>query len=715
MRRIEPLPLETLESRLDDPLTLRLRDVVSQVDPQTLASGGQFRGQIGAGVDPLDAPLDPYESTYADAYDGVIMAREDLDRMFSRSMSTLRWHAARGNIRPDDISEARQLGYIDDFQAQRLANISLDALERRGFTDLPREIRYTPAGPFYIQLRDDQQVFDAFKAAIGHAGQSDFTAVSPLNSEGQPGWDYKALEEMAKPKKDGRPPDLQVVDRYGRPVDIFKTAKIDGRPERVLNLKIPYNDNFYEPGKNNRSDSVNGEFVMVEAWNADLSEPEPGMIYEVPVYDPETLWRFETGAETDHLGRPRVEHVSGVVDIIPSYKAQIRTDLEKELGRPPTDDEYGAAVDEYESAKRWAKNNNMHYVRYEPDQRSAGNPSMIEADMREALQLDENGEKIKYRNSRDRYNGGHIIAASLGGFGEFLNVTAQLEGNNQDRRQTTTVVMRGPDSPTVRAPAATFVAGDDWHDWEDHLQHKALWEQRALTLDQLAAHGFEVTDAMRTAHGDGPLQVTIEQHPEGGAIATIVALESVTLNETWHDWERHIKNLALLSDGELTLMQLEDQGFDISPAVYSEYGSHTPVEFEIETAISLVYEDEAFEGEDPERRTNREFARVTSTRLRDKRTGRVLAVLDMSNLNVGGSDSDFQWKVQMLFDAGLLDAEGGYARDADMRPFKNPNHRAPDFRYGGTLNDELPTERQIRSVMNSPFYEGIWGPNVFDE
>ncbi len=574
--------------------------------------------------------IDPRESLYGDAYDGKTLSPDRLERLFKRPLSTLQWHVARRRIRPDDIRKAREMGLIDDWTAQHLSNRSLDALERAGFDNVPKEIRYTTAGPFYFRLdKDDAQTLRAFKTATGL--DPDRRATQTTNAEDD-NWDFAALERL---RDEGR---LEVVDRFGQSVDIFRTTTIDGRQERLVNPKLSYRSVDYEAhethGDEKRADALDGDKVMIEAWNHDLSRPDPGMVYEVPAYEwpgvderNTDLWRFETLAEPGANGGGRIGHVSGQLNLVKRPRAQIAERLREELGHEPDEATLNDAVKAYGRSKGWAKNRGMEYVRYEKDQSPAGNQAMVDAGMRDPDQ------GVPYSQSNDRYNGGHVIAASMGGIGEGLNVTAQAEGNNQDR-------------------FASF---------------------------------------------------TIRE--EGGQ-------RVYRANESWHDWERHVKNLSRLEDEGLTLEQLQDQGFIISESARAAYVSDTPIRFEVETSIRSWYEDEARTDEDADSRHTREFARFASTRLVDQASGAVIGELLMANYNVGSSDQDYDAKMQMLFDAGFLDADGGYANDADMSAISGTDERPPDVSGAGTLNDLLPTAEQLRSFVDSDEFRRIWGRNV---
>lgn len=101
------------------------------------------------------------------------------------------------------------------------------------------------------------------------------------------------------------------------------------------------------------------------------------------------------------------------------------------------------------------------------------------------------------------------------------------------------------------------------------------------------------------------------------------------------------------------------------------------------------------------------------TRLTDRDTGQVIASLTMANYNVGASDQDYARKMQMLFDAGFLDRDGGYADDADMGAYAGSNERAPDVDGAGTLDESLPTLGQLHTFANSPEFAQVWGPNAW--
>lgn len=586
-----------------------------------------------------DEPIDPHASIYSGAYDGKRMSDDDLRRVFSRSPRTIDRWVARLDLRPDDIARARELALIDDKGAQRLANRSLEALERAGFEDLPREIRYTQPGPFYFQVgKDDEETLRAVKVAMGL--DPDRRASQSSNPEDNR-WDFAALERL---KREGR---LDVVDRFGQSIDIFSTTRIDGRQERLVNPKVQYRSIDYEAdpehGDEKRMNALNGDKVMIEAWNHDLSRPEPGIIYEVPSYempafnegekvdvhrDDTQLWRFETLEEPGRNGLGRVGHVSGEVNLVARPRDQIAARLTAELGAPPDDAALDAAVDAYERARGWAKNAGMSYIRYPQDQTPAGNAAMIDAGMRDPDQ------GVAYWESTNRYNGGHVIAASLGGLGEGINVTAQAEGNNQD----------------------------------------------------LFA------------------QVRIEDPAAG--------VSTLRVTESWHDFERHIKNLTYLESEGLTLRELESQGFRIPAEVKARYGEDERVRFDVRLSIRSWYEDEGTEDEAPETRHTREFARLTGTRLVEPSTGEVLGELTMANYNIGASDEDYGRKIQMLFDSGFLDREGGYAEDADMSVFLGSPEPPPDVRGGGYLDEMLPSLRELRGFTSSPEFREVWGPNI---
>ena len=574
--------------------------------------------------------IDPHSSLYTGAYDGKTLSSDRIEQLFTRPLSTLEWHTARRRIRPDDIRKAREMGLIDDWTAQHLSNRSLDALERAGVDNLPQEIRFTTAGPFYFRLdKDDAPTLRELKVAIGL--DPDRRATQTTNAEDND-WDFATLERL---RDEGR---LEVVDRFGQNVDIFSTTAIDGRQERLVNPKVSYRSLDYEPheehGDEKRANALDGDKVMIEAWNHDLSQPNPNMVYEVPAYEwPDgedrnsDLWRFETLAEPGANGGGRIGHVSGQLNLVKRPRDQIAERLREELGQEPDEETLNAAVKEYDKAKGWAKNRGMEYIRYQKDQTPAGNEAMVDAGMRDPDQ------GVPYSQSTDRYNGGHVIAASMGGIGEGLNVTAQAEGNNQDR-------------------FATFTIQEE--------------------------NGERVYRA----------------------------------NESWHDWERHIKNLSRLENDGLTLTQLEDQGFVIPEAVRAKYDADTPIRFEVETSIRSWYEDEARVDEDPSGRHTREFARFTSTRLIDQESGVVIGELLMANYNVGSSDQDYDEKMQMLFDAGFLDANGGYANDADMSSISGSDERAPDVSGAGTLNELLPTAEELRTFVDSEEFRRVWGRNV---
>ena len=578
----------------------------------------------------IRSELDPNASLYQGAYDGRTLSTERIQALFSRPLSTLEWHVARRRILPDDIHKARELGLIDDWTAQHLANRSLDALERVGVEDVPKEIRYTTPGPFYFRLdKDDASALTDFKRAIGL--DLDRRASQQTNAEDD-AWDFALLEQM---RDEGR---LEVVDRFGQPVDIFRTTEIDGRSERLVNPAIKYRSLDYEAhpehGDAKRADALDGDKVMIEAWNYDLSRPAPGMIYEVPAYEwPEVdegdqdLWRFETLPDADANGRGRIGHVSGQINLVARPRDQIAERLRDELEREPTDDELNDAVDAYNKSKGWAKNQGMQYIRYVADQAPAGNQAMIDAGMRDPNQ------GVPYAQSQDRYNGGHVLAASMGGIGEGINVTAQAEGNNQDRFSTFTI-RDGDGRTTYRA------------------------------------------------------------------------------NESWHDWERHLKNLARLEDEGLTLAELEAQGFVISEEMAERYGPDDHVRFDVETSIRSWYEDEARLTEDPSTRHTREFARFTSTRLIDQKTGTVVGELLMANYNVGSSDQDYEEKMQMLFDAGLIDGDGGYANNADMSALNGSDERPPDVSGAGTLDESMPSLDELQEFVDSEDFRRNWGRNV---
>ena len=602
---------------------------------ETRASGDRASGDRASGdrATPLTdgGAVDPNASLYQGAYDGVTLPEGALKALFEGPPSEVQRHIARGRIRPDDIRKARTLDLIDDRTAQALANQSLDALAQAGVADLPEEIRYTQSGPFYFRLnKDDASSLTALKTALRL--DPDRRASQTTNAE-EDDWDFATLERM---KAEGR---LEVVDRFGRPVDIFSTTAIDGRPEHLINLKVRYRSADYEAdpvgGDTKRTDALDGDFVMIEAWNHDLSRPKPSTIYEVPAYDwpgvdeqDTDRWRFETLAEPDRQGRGRVGHVSGQINLVTRPRQQIADRLRTELGEEPDEATLNEAVRAHDRAKGWAKNRGMHYVRYREDQTPAGNRAMIDAGMRDPDQ------GVPYSRSQDRYNGGHVIAASFGGFGEGLNVTAQAEGNNQDRF------------------ARFTVAGDD------------------------------------------------------GTRQTLSATES------WHDWERHMKNLALFEDEGLTLGALEAQGFVVPASVRERYGPDERIRFDVRTSIRSWYEDEATLTEDPRTRHTREFARFTSTQLIDQETGERVASLTMANYNVGSSDSDYAQKMQMLFTAGFIDRDGGYADNADMRVFQGSEEPPPDVRGAGTLDESMPTTEDLKAFVDSMRFQSLWGPNV---
>ncbi len=579
----------------------------------------------GAGV------LDPTASLYSDAYDGQTMTQAELAELFGRPMSTVKWHVARRNIRPDDIRKARELDLIDDRTAQELSNQSLDALERAGFTDVPKEIRYTQSGPFYFRLdKDDEGTLRELKEAMRL--DLDRRASQTSNAEDDD-WDFAALARL---KEEDR---LEVVDRFGQPVDIFSTTNIDGREERLVNPKLRYRSLDYEAdpveGDAKRADALDGDHLMIEAWNHDLSRPEPGLVYEVPAYDwpgvderDTDLWRYETLPDPDAQGRGRIGHVSGQLNLVSRPRDQIAARLTRELGEPPDEETLNAAVREYERSKGWAKNRGMQYVRYPADQTPAGNRAMVEAGMRDPNQ------GVPYNESTDRYNGGHVIAASFAGIGEGVNVTAQAEGNNQDRFAWFTA--EGTDGTSRRYPA----------------------------------------------------------------------------NESWHDWERHVKNLSRLEDEGLTLDQLAAQGFVVPDAVRDRYGPDERVRFDVDTSIRSWYEDEARLTEDPSSRHTREFARFTSTRLTDQETGETIAALTMANYNVGGSDQDYAEKMQMLFEAGFIDDDGGYANDADMSAFRGSPEPAPHVSGAGTLDESMPSLAGLKAFVDDERFRAVWGRNV---
>ena len=578
----------------------------------------------------LKETLDPTASLYKDAYDGQVLDRDALQARFAQPLSAVEADVAALELRPDDIREARKLGLIDDRTAQHLANQSLDALETAGMTNVPREIRYTESGPFYFRLdKEDDATLAEFKTAVGL--DPDRRASQTTNAEDND-WDFDALAAL---RDEGR---LAVVDRFGQPVDIFSTTRIDGREEHLVNPKLRYRSLDYERhstlGDTRRKDALDGDFVMIEAWNHDLSQPEPGMVYEVPAYDwpdvdarDKDLWRFETLPEPDAGGRGRVGHVSGQINLVTRPRDQIEARLTEELGRPPDAETLNAAVRDYGRLKGWAKNRGMQYVRYGRDQTPAGNAAMIAAGMRDPDQ------GVPYSESQDRYNGGHVIAASMGGIGEGINVTAQAEGNNQDRFASF-VIRKGGEATAFRA------------------------------------------------------------------------------NESWHDWERHLKNLARLEDEGLRLSDLDAQGFVIPSAAMDKYGPDAVIRFEVETSIRSWYEDEARDTEAAETRHTREFARFTATKIRHQETGEVLGELLMANYNVGSSDQDYAEKMQMLFDAGLLDRDGGYANDADMTTLAGTDERPPDVSGAGTLNEVLPTSEELKAFVDAERFRQVWGRNI---
>lgn len=585
--------------------------------------------------------VDPFDALYTGAYDSARLPDAQLRAVFGRGPNGVQDRIERLELRPDDIARARELGLIDDVEAQRFANRSLDALEQAGAKRLPKEIRYTHAGPFYFQVdKDDADTIRALKSAMGL--DPDRRAHQSSNPEDNE-WDFDALERM---KNDGR---LEVVDRFGQSIDIFSTTEIDGRRERLVNPKVAYRSIDYEAheehGDEKRKNALNGDKVMIEAWNHDLSRPDPNVVYEIPSYespgfndgrtvdvhaDETNLWRFETSPEPDQNGRGRVGRVSGEVNLVKRPREQIEAQLTESLGEPPDQATLDAVVQAHDRKRGWARNQGMQYIRYRQDQTPGGNQAMIDAGMRDPDQ------GVPYFESTNRYNGGHVVAASLGGLGEGINITAQAEGNNQDR------------------------------------------------FARVRVNGTE----------DG---VTV-----------------VSMSESWHDWERHIKNLSRLEDEGLTTTELEAQGFTIPAAVRDRYGPDTPVPFDIQTNIRSWYEDDGTDDEAPSSRHTREFARFTGTRLVAKETGEVLGELSMANYNVGASDEDYGEKIQMLFDAGFLDEFGGYAEDADMSAIAGGQERPPDTRGGGTLSDILPSEDKLRAFTSTPEFRELWGPNVRD-
>ena len=583
--------------------------------------------------------IDPFGSLYTGAYDSERLGDEQLEKVFGRGAPDLDARVDRLEIRPDDIARARELGLVDDVTAQRLANKSLDALEQAGAKRLPKEIRYTHAGPFYFQVdKDDEGTLRELKTAMGL--DPDRRAHQKSNPEDNT-WDFETLERM---RDEGR---LQVVDRFGQSVDIFSTTEIDGRQERLVNPKVEYRSIDYERhdehGDEKRKNALNGDKVMIEAWNHDLSKPDPGVVYEVPSYespdfnegqkvdihsDDTKLWRFETSPDPDKNGQGRVGRVTGEINVVKRARDQIEERLTDELGETPDEATLNAAVKAHERKRGWAKHQGMQYIRYGKDQTPAGNEAMVDAGMRDPDQ------DVPYSKSKNRYNGGHVLAASLGGIGEGINVSAQAEGNNQDR--------------------------------------------------------FAQVKVNRTEDG-----VTV-----------------VNMSESWHDWERHLKNLSRLENTGLTTTELEAQGFTVPDAIKEKYGPDTPVRFEVQTSIRSWYEDDGTDNEAPETRHTREFARFTGTRLVDKETGDVVGEMMMANYNVGSSDEDYAEKIQMLFDAGLLDEYGGYDDDADMSAIAGGDERPPDVRGGGTLSDILPSEAKLRAFTSTPEFRELWGPNV---
>ena len=583
-----------------------------------------------------DKTLTPDVSLYSGAYDGRVASERRLRRLFARPGSLDR-QIRTLRIRPDDIAKARELGLVSDVEAQRLANASLDALEKAGFTKLPKEIRYTHGGPFYFELgKDDAETLRTFKVAVGL--NPDRRASQKTNSE-EKSWDYEALQKL---QADGK---LRVVDRFGQEVDILSSSAIDGRQEQTLNLKLSYRSIDYEhddeDGDAKRRNALNGDKVMIEAWNQDLSRPQPDTVYEIPSYempafngervdihsDETKLWRFETLPEPGADGGGRVGRVTGQINLVARPRDQIEARLTEKLGETPDESTLNDAVREHERKRGWARNQGMQYVRYQKDQTPAGNQAMIDAGMR----VPQPG--VPYNQTHNRYNGGHVLAASIGGFGEGLNVTAQAEANNQDRRG------------------------------------------RMIVTDK-----------------NGEVQ-------------------SLFANESWHDWERHLKNLSEVSDKGLTVNELQAQGFTVPPSILKEYGGEQRLRFNVETSIRMWHEDEASDVEAQEDRHTRELARFTVTRLVHKESGSVLGELTMANYNVGQSDEDYAEKTQMLFDAGFLDRDGGYANDLDMSAFDGAKERAPDVSGAGTLDESLPTYQQLLDFVRSEDFKQVWGRN----
>jgi hypothetical protein len=574
--------------------------------------GAETTGLSAATAEPV---LDPRMSLYPGAYDGQTLPREELVALFERPPSTIEWHVDRRKADPDDIRVARELGLIDDRLAQHLANESLDALERASVPGLPERIRYTHAGPFYFRLRkDDSDGLDRLLRALGLDPEARNTQRTHAGSSG---WDDAALQAL---RDEGR---LRVVDRFRQDVDIFSTTEVDGRPERLVNLKLVYRASWYEPDPDGsdarRAAALDGDHLMIEAWNRDLSRPDTAVVYEIPSYeyprfnegnlvdihsDDTRLWRFETLREPDGRGRARVGFASATLDLV-------RRGIDRR-------------------GSRWARNGGVEKVRYRADQTPAGNQAMVAAGMRAE---DWPGP---YARSPNRYNGGHVIAASLGGMGEGINVTAQAEGNNQDRT-------------------------------------------------------FDV--ALRV--GERQLDLTV--------------------TETWHDWERYIKHLCWQGSAGLSLETLQAVGLRPMPGATATYGMEDPVPYRVHVFIRVWYEDEGLDDEPPDSRHTRELARFTTTEIHHRATREVLARFEMANYNVGGSDEDHEAKMQMLFDAGLLDRDGAYPDDLVLAAFRTDmayRESPPDVQGGGTTSESLPTVAQLRSLVRAPGFREVWGPNM---